>query len=486
MITIPNSLVQRVGALRPAVLIGIWLGVRIVVFGFWLLFVPSTQGDVTYYWDQVRRLGTNGHAATLTEYPTPVIWLLQVPLLLGGGSRLGYTVAFVLAMLALDAWFTWCLLRSGSRWANHAVLTWIIFLGLMGPTAYLRFDLVPAVLTGTALLALLRGRSLRSGLLLGTGAAVKLWPALMWPALVLGRPEGEITPANADVETATAHNSAHLRPDRGRSWLWCTIGVLGWGAVLALVSLAWAGWDRLLSPLTWQNGRGLQVESVWATGPMVARMFDLDAYWVGISSFQAFEVTGPGTGTISAIADVVTKLGYLAIVGVYGYWWLAGSRPVRRLRPLPQAGAMMIVVVLIIMVTNKTFSPQYMMWLAAPVCAAVVTIGRPPGHASGAPSENAALQAQHHIDRQGIAAMVACLIGLTALTGIIYPVGYGPLVQSDPGMRAITVVLALRNLLLVVMLVLAVVWMVRSVRATRGRTALADSTTTTTPAGASS
>jgi len=42
------------------------------------------------------------------------------------------------------------------RRLSPAVTFWLLFAPAMGPIAYFRFDLVPAVLTGTALLAVVR------------------------------------------------------------------------------------------------------------------------------------------------------------------------------------------------------------------------------------------------------------------------------------------------------------------------------------------
>src|SRR5437870_12677910 len=43
---------------------------------------------------------------TLNEYPTPVVWFLAVPYVLVAGSQTGYGIAFIAAMMALDATFT--------------------------------------------------------------------------------------------------------------------------------------------------------------------------------------------------------------------------------------------------------------------------------------------------------------------------------------------------------------------------------------------
>ena len=110
-----------------------------------------------------------------------------------------------------------------------------LFVFLVGPLSYVRFDMIPAVLAGGALLAA-RTRPWVAGALTGLGAAIKLWPALLIPALL----------ADKERRKPTA------------------IGFVVVGFGLALISLVTGGLTRLFSPLTWQSGRGLQIESIWA------------------------------------------------------------------------------------------------------------------------------------------------------------------------------------------------------------------------------
>ena len=146
-----------------------------------------------------------------------------------------------------------------------AVDFWLLFVFLLGSLSYLRFDLIPAVLAGGALLAA-RRRPALTGALTGLGAAIKLWPALLIAAFLSYRPD---------------------RKPAGIAFV-----VVGFG--LAAVSLLAGGWARLVSPLTWQSGRGLQIESIWATPLMVARAAAPQRWVVDISDYQAYEIFGPG------------------------------------------------------------------------------------------------------------------------------------------------------------------------------------------------
>ena len=80
------------------------------------------------------------------------------------------------------------------------------------------------------------------------------------------------------------------------------------GFGLAALSLVTGGASRLFSPLTWQSGRGLQIESVWATPLMVARAFDPARWTVRYSTFQAYEVFGPGVSALLVVSTAATEL----------------------------------------------------------------------------------------------------------------------------------------------------------------------------------
>lgn len=401
---LPGSQRPRTSWRRLAV---VWVVARVIVFGAWAGFGLTTQGDVLYYWARLRLMATGAPLSrTLVEYPTPVVWFLDVPYWLSGQSRPVYVVVFVVSMLVLDLLFAVALWRAGGTRRAFAVLFWVVFTFVMGPTTYMRFDLVPAVLGGLAVLSLLARREGLSGSLVGLGAAFKLWPALLWPG-TLGERHG-----------------------RARS----ALGFLAVGGGLAVVSLVAGGWSRLFSPLVWQQARGLQIESVWATPLMLVRALAPGRYEVALSRWQAYEITGDGTSAALAASSVATLLGYLVIVATYVLWLR------RRDRNVVEAALIMVLVVTVTIVTNKTFSPQYMMWVGGPVAGLLVAAGR-------TRSARAVPSWAH------LRALALSVLALTLVTQLVYPVLYQPLVHGGPLLLLATVVLVVRNLALVVFLV---------------------------------
>jgi hypothetical protein len=353
-------------------------------------------GDVNYYWRKIDSLLEVGLAHTLNEYPTPVVWMLSIPYAIGVGSHLGYLFAFIGLMLLLDGWFAWMLWRTaGNRW-DGAFTFWVAFIFLIGPISYLRFDLVPAVVAGMAILVSRRQPAL-TGVLTGVGAAIKLWPALL-------------------VVPFAAYR-------RGRRSMLIAFVVSGFG--LALISLIAGGAKRLVSPLTWQSDRGLQIESIWATPLMVSRLADPERWTVAISRYQAFEVFGPGKGFWLTVSTIATVVGILLIVALY----------VRTLRlPEPSTatiGLVVLAIIAVFIVMNKTLSPQYVLWLGGPTATLLLMRSR---DRDGRPTAIARFSVQ--------------LLALALLTHLVYPLTYFGLYGDRHGVLFVssTVLLLIRNL----------------------------------------
>jgi hypothetical protein len=384
----------------PRMIVIGWLITRVLMLGILAGFERFVVGDVFYYHRKINALFTAGLDRTLYEYPTPVVWILALPYGVAFGSRIGYLIAFIVLMLALDAVFTYALWRSTGRRHDTSIDFWLIFVLLIGPLSYLRFDMLPAVLAGGALLAA-RHKPWVTGALTGLGAAVKLWPALLIGAFL------------------------SYRSDRRPAGL--AFVIVGFG--LALISLIFGGWARLISPLTWQSDRGLQIESIWATPLMLARAASPDQWLVDISQYQAYEIFGPGVDVWIVISNLATLLGLTMII-------LLTIRAFRHNGSTPVAiGFVVVATVAIMTITNKTLSPQYLLWLGGPMAALMVL--RP----------NASVDEQPAINR-----MAGQLLILALLTQLVYPLFYdGYLGRSGQLMIILsTVVTAIRNLALVV------------------------------------
>jgi hypothetical protein len=355
-------------------------------------------GDVSYFDASLALAGDTGLAGTLVEYPLPAVAVVAVPWLLASATGVSYAVLLLLAAALTDLAFTVLVARSTPRLGPP--VAWVAAVPLLGSTAYARFDLLPGVLTGAAVL-LLASRPRVAGTLVATATAVKLWPVLLAPALVAaGRPR--------------------------RAVLWAG-GVTG--GVLLAVSVATAGWGRLLSPLTYQAERGLQIESVAATPVMAGWLLAPGRWTVHYAASKAFEVTGPGVELLLAASTLATVL-YVAGL-VLASRWLWRARDAVRADTVVWWG---LATVTGFVVTGKVLSPQYVLWLLPTAVAGLVVA-----------------------DGRVMRLWVAGLLVVAALTQVVFPTTYGAVTTGLGAPPWVPVLaLALRNAVMLALLVVAV------------------------------
>jgi len=380
----------------------LWLLTRGIVL--LLLAGPHSWvlGDVDYFAQSLRAVPEVGLADTLVEYPLPGIALVALPWLLAevtGHAGL-YPELVVGFALVTDAAFTallWHIARtSPADRARPAVGAWLLAVPLLGATTFARFDLAPGVLAAVAVLLL--SRSPRwAALAAAVATGVKLWPALVLPPLAV--------------------------PARSRRLV--LLVVCATGALLAGSALLLGGWGRLFSPLTWQADRGLQIESVLATPVMVAWAFGSSDHVVGYGAYHAYEIEGPGVSSLLAVSDLLTVLALLAVVALWGRAWQRGGS-----LGVDSVLWMCLAAVSAFMVTSRVLSPQYLLWLL-PLAAASLAVVR---------NESASRR---------LRTWTAVLLLTAAATHLVFPVLYVHLAIYDQWSARVTVLLAVRNAILV-------------------------------------
>ncbi|HIW28886.1 MAG TPA: DUF2029 domain-containing protein [Candidatus Luteococcus avicola] len=378
--------------------IAAWLFSRAVMLREWGLHYDYIANDVRYYYFQ---LAQGDPHVVLREYPLPVLWFLNLLRFPAAEDVNLYIITFALTMALLDAGFVYWLWRSHS---HVAAISWMVFGFAMGPLVWFRYDMLPGVIVGAAVLFIAR-RPRVSGALVAVGAGIKLWPALLIAPL-LGRDQASLRRTTSCAAT---------------------------GLALALLALVDAGAVRLVSPLSWQSDRGLQIESVWATPMMWKRAFGTNPQvLVEMSRFNAYELFGPGVGGYQLAASIAMVIAVVFCVVV------AVAALARTHVPAHERAQACAAIVSMMLVANKTLSPQYLIWYGA-VCSAWL-----------------ALSPRTHRLR----AMASCGAGLVvaAATQYVYPVAYGGLITNPVGEVGVTAVLALRNLLLTVVCLTQAVW----------------------------
>ncbi len=334
-------------------------------------------------------------------YPAGALVPMLLPALGGTTSTVGYALGWCALVTALDAVATAALLRpvdDGSRTSDAGAWWWLGHLALLGPVALGRLDGVVAPLMVLALVAAAR-RPVVAAALLTAGAWIKVAPAALLLPLVLA-----VRRPLRDVVVPAAVTCA---------------------VVLGVVA-AGGGLGNVVSFLGTQSTRGLQVESVGATPWMLARLWRPDVEARLDPELITWQVHGPGTSLAPLVLDLLLVLAVAALAGALWFARLEG-----RAREALLPGALALVVVLI--VANKVGSPQFLAWLGAPVAVLLCRPGWSP--------------------RRWRRQVAGTTLVAAALTQLVFPWGYADLVA---GGAATTLVLAARNVTLVVLLGLAV------------------------------
>lgn len=373
-----------------------WILTRLVMVA---VMLPITDhgdlGDLRYYLTSFQHFGDGGWHGTLSEYPVPAVLVLIAPYavmsLLGVAG--GTVYVWIAIMLAADAVVMRIVRRSGS---GSAPVLWLIAVPALGPLVYCRFDLLPGLFVGLSILASERAAR-RAGVYAAIATALKYSPVLIVPALAATR--------------------------WSRKQVLLSVAVAG-GALMA-VTWALGGTDRVMSPLRYQNDRGLQVESVWATVVMTVRSIFPGRYWVGLAPSKSIEIAGPGVGTSLFVSKVATAVMIALLVWLWVRAWRAGMPATNRLVWLSLCGVMAFIV------SGKVLSPQYLAWLLP---AAVIGVALLAG------------EERRHLRRWTVLLIVTCVV-----THVVWPYAYTPVVHYHWGTPIITAVLGVRNLLLMVL-----------------------------------
>jgi hypothetical protein len=319
-----------------------------------------------------------------------------------------YIVAWVAMVLLIDAAVFRLVLRRSSGGMSHpGVQLWAFALPLLGALSWSRFDIFPAAVAIVAVLLAGSRREAGSGAMAGLGATLKLWPIFLAPIQRTRRAAIRASMAAAAV----------------------IVGV-------AAITFALTGSTGFSQVLGYQSERGLQIESLVALPLMWLYALGGDGYYT-LFAFGAWEIHGPGTEALSTIATGTFLLS-LAAIGL-AHWRLMKVDAGRRGVALTA-----VALLLVSLVTNKVFSPQYVLWLVAVVTAAAV------------------------LDPQTWKPYVRPLLVLAALTHLTFPMFYGDIVEGRWfGLTIMTV----RSVLLIGLLVAVIDRMVREVRTVREREA---------------
>lgn len=317
-------------------------------------------------------------------------------------------VPIAIATEGVGAWFVLVVIVDAAalafvaRRSLTAAFVWLAFQLALGPIALGRIDAVTVALAIIAVTILERSPR-ASGVLIAVATWVKVWPVAL--------------------------GLAAMRSARFASFARWSIGTAGALAVAGIV----AG-DRfsVFSFLSQQQGRGIQVEAVAAT----PWLWDAWAAGQSVVTYSAdihtFEIVGPGT---SLVAQVLTVAQVVALLAV-GLALVANGRSATIASA--SFGYSLLVLVSLLVTTNKVGSPQFVSWFAVPLVAMVLA--------------NAS---------RATAVLVALIGSVAVLTHVIYPYAYFAFLE----LRTVPLVLVtVRNLTEIALLVASSVVLLTQLR----------------------
>jgi hypothetical protein len=327
-----------------------WVATRLLLLLWSLQGLPyfsrgSVLGDVVIYkgWASTLVSGSFPSGDSQWQYPPGAAFVMLVPRLLAK-TGIGYVNSFFFFALAADAVVFLLLIGQAERIATESrrpphqsgLWAWVIGGVALGPIMFMRYDVIVTAVAVAGLLAVVKANGKRSaeraerrtwelrGALLGLGAIVKVWPAV----LLLGlppKPRGRRALASAVA---------------------CAIVVSG------LLAAALPG---AMSFLGHQGDRGIEIEAVLASPFMIASWFGYPVHTVHKDG--NFQLAGHGTGLVGSAAIFLTLVGFAVVL-----WWR-----VRRFHPERWTPGLMYDVgfttLLIMVVTSRVLSPQYLIWL---------------------------------------------------------------------------------------------------------------------------
>ncbi len=402
------------GALAALVRNPLFLWAVFVAVHFWIgygdLYAPGfPMGDVNDVYKFWVQHGITSHqwVGLDTSWVYPIVALLPMVISYAFGPDSYGSTWLALVMLVDAGAFAVIMAFGRDRRVIHVAWWWLGMLVCLGPIALARIDSITVPVAIVGLLCLATAPRL-AGVLLAVATWIKVWPAALIAAILIAS------------------------KDRVR----VLVGALIASVVVVIAAVALGGGPQLLSFVSQQAGRGLQVEAVIATPWMWAACLSGNGTYLKYdTTILTYELHGPGVNVAAAIA---TPLLVIVVAGLLGLSALA----VRRRVPAPELlPPLLLAITTALIVFNKVGSPQFVTWLAVPIVFGLSTAATGRGMSFRSP------------------AILGLLIGLS--TQAFYPYVYSYLLDLNP---TLLVVLSVRNLLYLVLFGWAVAAVVRLIR----------------------
>ncbi len=385
----------------------VFFSVAFFLIFFWLY---DTVYDIPYsatglYFDYASRVfnGSLPYRDFIFEYPPFSLLFFLLPRLAASSyeafAALYRVEVFVFALAGLFLVYKIACRMGKAPWKLLAVYTGCFL--AVGPIIAHQYDIFPAVMVLLSLYFFWRGRHKTSWVFLALGTLTKIFPVVIAPVFL-------------------------IYYIRNRQYRLIRSGLVTFAAVCLVIALPFL----IISPestvnlINYHSHRGIQIESIYSGFLLVAG--ELGLYSVEmVFDFGSWNHAGPLADTLSGASTFL-----LIIFLLMAYWFIY-----HRMQPgksqFTRLGAYSLLVISILLVASKVLSPQYIIWLFP------------------------LLPLLFHRWRYAIPAVFVLIGGLTYY---IFPLNYLALLELDTG---IVLVLFFRNILLVLLAVLLVIYLRR-------------------------
>jgi Glycosyltransferase family 87 len=345
----PLAATIAAGLAAVAVFFGLWVSIR----------APNDSGrDLPIYEEDATIMleGRLPYRDMAIEYPPGALPMFLLPAFMFGDARNAHwsppnnhgrryhrafdslVILLTAAMVTLTA-LSVAALRRSTRARVVALAVVASAPLLIGQVFVERFDAWPAALTAAALAAALRGHHRLGGAALGIGFAVKVYPALLVPVLVI---------------VAARHRGL-------REGLATAASAVG-AAALVFLPFAITAWSGTRQMLRNQLGGGLQVETLMSSVIVMTRHI---TDWLGLRTSELTvrpEAHGLGRDVLAGAGIEATKttLNVLLVIALCALW-LALARSMNDPREdLVRYSALSVAIALVL---GTVLSAQYITWL---------------------------------------------------------------------------------------------------------------------------
>jgi len=282
----------------------------------------------------------------LVEYPPLALFSFLLPALISS-SLAAYSFLFALGVFLLDLVILYILYKLAGRlnlnvW--YVLGAYTLCLVAVGTLVTGRFDMLPTALVMAALYAFINGKNKTSWALLALGLTTKLYPAIIAPLFALYL----------------------LRQKKYRQLIQ---GVAVFAVVVLALNLPWVfiNADGYWYSYEYHMLRGLHSESSYASVILLGQTLGLTQVDSGLT-YGSWNIASPLADTLAKYSFYITAVFLLSAYGLYARrLWQTPKEESEGMgldkEAIKQLLLFSLLVILIMLLASKVFSPQYLIWI---------------------------------------------------------------------------------------------------------------------------